>query len=85
MKELKKRARLLDPAARIGKNGLTEGTVEEIKRLLEKRKLIKVKFLSSAVKGKNKKELAKELAQRTGAELIDMVGFVAILYRNEKN
>jgi len=60
-KKLKEKAKTLEPVIRIGKNGLTESTIKEIKKQLNKKKLIKVKLLRAFISDKNKKEVAKEL------------------------
>lgn len=75
----KREAKKLEPIIRIGKNGLTPETIKEIKKLLEKKRLIKIKFLKSALQNKNRKELAKELAEKTSSTLVDVIGFVAVL------
>jgi RNA-binding protein len=79
IKELKQKAMLLEPIINIGKAGLTDNVIEEIKVQLKKRKLIKVKFLKSALKDKDKKQLAQELVDKTDAQLIHKVGFVVVL------
>ena len=81
-KKLKEKAKTLEPVIRIGKNGLTESTIKEIKKQLNKKKLIKVKFLRAFISDKNKKEVAKEIAEKTSSQLIYMVGFVVVLYKN---
>ena len=81
IKRLKSRARLMEPLVRIGKNGLTESAVAQVRRLLQKRKLVKVKFLRSFLEDHDRRASAKKLAHDTGAELVDQVGFVAVLYR----
>jgi RNA-binding protein len=80
---LKDKAREMEPALRIGKRGLTPGVVSEINFLLERRKLIKVKFLKTALDGKTKREFAAEIAEKTGSELINTVGFTAVLYKKK--
>ncbi len=80
-KELVAKAKLLEPVLRIGKSGLTENVITEIKKQLQKKKLIKIKFLKPALVDKDRKELAKEIAEKTEAELIHQVGFVIVLYR----
>ena len=80
-KELKSKAMVLDPIIIVGKSGLTDSAVKEIKIQLKKRKLIKIKFLRSIVKEKGKKELAQELADRTDSKIIMKVGFVVVLYK----
>jgi len=81
-KKLKEKAKTLEPVIRIGKNGLTENTIKEIKKQLNKKKLIKVKLLRAFISDKNKKEVAKEIAQETNSQLIDLVGFVVVLYKD---
>ena len=84
MKKLKSKAVILEPVVRIGKSGITDSIVEEIKKQLRKKELIKVKLLGSFVKGKDKKLLAKELAEKANAMIIHKVGFVVVLYKKRK-
>ncbi len=70
----------LEPAIIIGKAGITENTIKQIKTIMKKKKVIKVKFLASAIKG-NKKELAKELAEKTNTRIVHTVGFIVVLER----
>lgn len=83
MKEIIKKAMLLEPSVRIGKDGITYSTVKEVEKLLKKRKLIKVKFLKTALEKSDKKEIAKQLAAKTKSSIIQQVGFVVVLYRDE--
>lgn len=80
-KTLKEKAKLLEPALRIGKMGITENQVSAIRKLLEKKNLVKIKFLKSFINGKDKKRMALELAEKTESVLIDQVGHVAVLYK----
>jgi len=70
----------LEPTVRIGKAGITETIVKQVKDQLKKRKMIKVKFLPSAVEG-NKKKLVADLAKQANAKVVHQVGFVAVLER----
>jgi RNA-binding protein len=70
----------LQPAIRIGKAGITENVVKQIITMIRKKRVIKVKFLPSAIKD-NKKELVKELAERTRTKIVHKVGFIAVLER----
>ncbi|MBW2972732.1 YhbY family RNA-binding protein [Candidatus Woesearchaeota archaeon] len=81
VKELRSKARLMEPTARIGKSGLTDAAVLQVKKLVDKRKLVKVKFLRSFVESNDRKKAAQELAEKTGSVLVDQVGFVAVLYK----
>ena len=78
-KIMAEKAKNIQPILRLGKAGVTEGAIEEIRRQLRKRKLIKIKLLKSALDGKNKKELAQEIADKTKSELIHQVGSVIVL------
>ena len=81
LSEAKKKANSLKPILRIGKNGLSESQIIEIVKLLKKRKVIKIKMLKSFVQESDKKMLAKELALKVDAEIIEMIGFVVTLYK----
>ncbi len=80
---LRGKAKLMEPMVRIGKNGLTESVIEQVRRLLVKRELVKIKFLKSFIDNNDRKKSAAELAKSLGAELIDQVGFVVVLYKRK--
>lgn len=80
-KPLKEKAKILEPAIRIGKMGITENQIIAIKKLLKKRNLVKIKFLKSFINDKDKKKMALELAEKTESVLIDTVGHVVVLYQ----
>ena len=69
---------------RIGKLGITATVLDEIKKQIRKRKIIKVKFLPGHAAGKDKRQFAKELAEKTNTELVHQVGFVAVLQRKDR-
>ena len=78
---LRSKAKTLESITRIGKNGLTENTIKEIDKLLKKRKLIKIKLLKGSMEKSDRKEITKNLVDKTNSELIEQVGFVVVLYR----
>lgn len=78
LKELKAKSHGLEATVQVGKEGITDSLIEEIKKQLKKRKLIKVKFLKSA--GERKK-LVEEIVSETGAILVRSVGRVAVLFK----
>ena len=80
-KELLKKGRQLSPSLRIGKSGLNEEIIKEIKLQLKKKKMVKVKFLRSYIENKNKREEGLQLAKRTNSEFLYSVGFVVVLYK----
>jgi RNA-binding protein len=76
---LKAKAKLLEPMVRIGKNGLADSVVRQVYLLVCKRKLVKIKFLKSFLEGNDRKDAAKKLADATGSDVVEQVGFVVVL------
>ncbi len=66
----------------IGKRGLTEKVIEEIKRQLENKKVIKIRVLKNAIVGKSRKEglieIAKKLVEK-GLYVIDIRGYTILV------
>ena len=82
MKNIKSKAHSIKPAIRIGKQGLTEQVINEIKLQLKKKKLIKIKLLKASLEKKNKKQLRDEILEKTNANLVSHVGFVITLRKS---
>jgi len=72
------------PSIWIGKNGATRQVIEEISRQLEKREMVKVKMLKSALRSEEAKAVGSRIAQQTGASLIDVRGHTIMLYKRRK-
>lgn len=79
-KDLRARAHDTDVTVWVGKSGLDPVT-EELSDQLTERDLVKVKFLRAARGGTSTEELAAELADRTGAELVYTRGHTAVYHR----
>ncbi len=79
--EMKKKAKTLEPILRIGKQGVTDNVIEEIKRHLKKKHLIKIKLLRSFTENNNKKSCADEISKKTVSEIIEMKGNTIVLFR----
>lgn len=62
----------------VGKAGL-DAVVGEVKDQLRSRNLVKVKFLRAARGSQETADLAAELADRVGADLIETRGHTAVL------
>jgi len=77
--DLRKRAHDVDATLRVGKGGI-ESVAEELSTQLGERDLVKVKFLRSARGGTTTGELAEELAERVGAELVEQRGHTAVFH-----
>lgn len=78
---MRRKPTLLKAVIQIGKEGITSGVVEELKRQLKEKKLVKVKFLRSALIKTEREQLAKELQEKTGAILIEIRGNTAVYQR----
>lgn len=77
-RKLKSMAHHLKPVVMIGKNGLSESLMAACERSLDDHELIKVKFIGFK---DEKKNILEKINAGTGAELIALVGNVAILFR----
>ena len=77
----KSEIRNLSVTVQIGKKGVTDSSIQEIKKQLEKKKIIKVKILRSAFESAEKDELVNEIVSKTDSELLDKIGFVIVLKR----
>jgi RNA-binding protein len=76
-KELVKMGSEIDPTVHVGKEGLTEGIVQEVKAQLKRSKIIKIRVLPAA--DQDKDEVAEELAARAGARVVETRGFTILL------
>lgn len=77
-RQLKGIAHQLKPLVQVGKSGVTESLIWAVDRALSDHELIKVRFREYK---ESRKELSEILAERTGSEIVDIIGNVAILYR----
>ncbi|NPA75168.1 MAG: YhbY family RNA-binding protein [Euryarchaeota archaeon] len=64
----------IDATIRVGKNGLTEGVIEEIRAQLKNRKIVKIKFLKNSER-EDMKALAERIAGEVGGTVVDVRGF----------
>ena len=72
------------PTILIGKGGVSEEVLKEVEKQLEKRKMVKVKLLGTALKGGETKQIATRIAERTEASLVEVRGHTFMLYRRRK-
>ena len=79
---LRSLAHHLDPIFQIGKGGVSDQMVRSIQEALEARELIKVSVLNNAQD--DARTIAPELAQKTGAELVQVIGKTIVLYKESK-
>lgn len=79
---LKGLANHLKPQVQLGKGKVDENIISSINNSLEAHELIKVKVLQNS--NFTCIELAEEITERTGADLVDIIGHVIILYKPSK-
>ena len=72
------------PTIWIGKEGLTQDSLNEIEKQLKKNKMVKIKILKAALLNDDKKAIAARAAEQTGALLVDLRGHIFILYRKKE-
>tara|TARA_Y100001970_G_C14192957_1_gene836434 strand:+ start:418 stop:726 length:309 start_codon:yes stop_codon:yes gene_type:complete len=81
-KYLKSRAHHLDPVLIIGRNGISDGTIESLSKALKVKELIKVKF--SDFKSE-KKQLSNNIEKLTKSHLVSIIGNIAIFFRQNQD
>lgn len=78
-KRLRQIGHALNPVVMIGDKGLAESVIEELQRALNDHELIKVK-----VSGEDREVRAAiitELAEVSGAQIVQTIGKIALLYK----
>jgi RNA-binding protein len=78
IRALKARAQKLKATLKIGKEGLSPELLAALDAVLKHHELVKVKFDNFK---ERKKELAPQLAEKTGSHLVTRIGNVVVLYR----
>ena len=72
----------LKPAVVVGKEGLSEALLRAVNAAVDADELIKVRLLDN-VDG-DRKQIARELAERAEVELIQILGRTVLLYRRNE-
>ena len=65
----------------IGKAGVNDNVIEEIKRQLKANEIVKLKFAKNIAR--NKDDYIDEIVSKTKAQLIDVRGHVAVIYKRK--
>ncbi len=79
---LRAEAHHLTPIFQVGKGGVNENMITQIKEALEVRELIKVAILQN--NSDDKHEVAEDLAAGAGAELVQLIGHTVVLYKESR-
>ena len=77
-KYLRSQAHHLEPMVLIGKNGIKDGTIEYINKLLQTRELIKIKFREFK---DEKLSLSEKIAELTNSQIVGVIGHTVIIFR----
>ena len=75
---LRSQAHHLEPVVLIGKNGITDGTIEAVNMALNTRELIKIKFRDFK---DNKQSISDEIAASANCQVVGVIGHTVILFR----
>lgn len=74
------KANSLEPLFQIGKGGINDALVKQTDDALRKRELIKLKVLLESTPI-SPRDAANELSERTNSDVIQVIGGVIVLYR----
>ncbi len=77
-KNLKAKAHSLKPVIIIGQSGLTDAVLAELEIALDTHELIKVKIRAER---EERKQISEQLCVKSGAELIQSIGQIIVVYR----
>jgi RNA-binding protein len=77
-KKLKAQAHSLKPVIMIGQAGLTAAVLAEIELALNTHELIKIRIRAER---EDRKLISEKICANTGAELIQSIGQIAVIYR----
>ncbi|QMT30575.1 ribosome assembly RNA-binding protein YhbY [Alysiella filiformis] len=80
---LKARAHHLNPVVMVGQRGLTEAVIQETETALRAHELIKVRVFGD--EREERLNICAELCAATGAQLIQHIGKLLVLYRKNED
>lgn len=81
--QLRAMANDMETILHVGKGGINENTVKQAQDALEARELIKVKILETCPT--NVRDTANSLAESTNSDVVQVIGFKFVLYKESKN
>ncbi|RLL48017.1 ribosome assembly RNA-binding protein YhbY [Oceanobacillus piezotolerans] len=79
---LRSEAHHLKPIFQVGKDGVNDNMINQIKDALEKRELLKVSVLQNCMEDKD--SVAEQIAEGTNAEIAQIIGNSIVLYKESK-
>lgn len=79
---LRAKAHHLKAIFQVGKSGVTNNMIEQLKDVLEKRELIKISILQNCLE--DKEVVAEQIATDADAEIVQIIGNNIILYKESE-
>lgn len=80
---LRSLAHHLDPIFQVGKGGVNDHLIRHIEEAIEVRELMKISVLNNNDDDRN--EIARELAEGAGAEVVQVIGRTIVLYKESRD
>lgn len=80
---LKSIANDIPPIFQIGKGGINDNMIKQFDDALEAREIVKATVLKNSLY--DTRDICEELAQKLGAEIVQVIGNKFVLYRGSKN
>ena len=81
--QLRGLANSFETILQVGISGVTENTVKQVVDALEARELIKLRTLETCPT--SPRETAEEIAEKTGADVVQVIGTRFVLYKESKD
>jgi RNA-binding protein len=72
----------LEPQLHLGRAGASEGIEAQLDKLLTDHELVKLRFVDFK---ESRQEIASALAEKTGADIVRVIGNTAVLWRRSHN
>lgn len=79
---LRSLANTMDPIFQVGKGGIGDNLIKQFNDALEARELVKATVLKNVET--DTKGICEEIAERTGAEVVQVIGSKFVLYRESE-
>ncbi|WP_338451546.1 ribosome assembly RNA-binding protein YhbY [Niallia oryzisoli] len=76
---LRSKAHHLNPIFQVGKGGVNENMIKQIREALEARELLKVSVLQNC--DEDRDEVAEAISKGADAELVQIIGNTIVLYK----
>ncbi len=80
---LRSQAHHLTPIFQVGKGGVNDHLIRHIEEAIETRELMKVSILNNCMEDRH--EVAEQLAEGAGAELVQVIGKTIVLYKESRD